>query len=92
MLLKILLENGFNGNEAYNFTMLYIKRARQSLSECCQCRFKADRCTYCFIGSLKGPYSHQYYLNKNYGFLTASTQTEVKEMIDKWTAVALKDK
>jgi hypothetical protein len=47
---------------------------------------------FCFIGSLKGPYSHQYYLNKNNGLLTESIQTEVQEIIDKWAAVALDEK
>ena len=92
MLLKILLENGFDESQAENFIKYYIKRGRKSLSESCQCRVNGDRCMFCFIGSLKGPYSHQYYLNKNNGLLTESTQTEVQAIIDKWAAVALDEK
>jgi hypothetical protein len=41
---------------------------------------------------LKGPYSHRYFLNKNNGLLTESTQTEIQAIIDKWAAVALDEK
>jgi len=92
MLMKILLENGFNESQAENFIKYYIKRGRKSLSESCQCRVNGDRCMFCFIGSLKGPYSHQYYLNKNNSLLTESTQTEVQAIIEKWAAVALDEK
>ena len=92
MLLKILLENGFDESEAEKFIKLYIKRGRKSLSESCKCKVKEDRCTYCFIGSLKGPYSHQYYLNKNFGFLDETAQLNVNWIVNDMEVGALQDK
>jgi hypothetical protein len=92
MLHKILLDNGFNLSQAENFLKLYIKRGRKSLSESCQCKINEDRCTYCFIGSLKGPYSHQYYLNKNNGFLDERALLNVNCIVNDMEVGALQNK
>ena len=98
--MKILLENYFDESEAEKFIKLYIKRGRKSFSESCQCKVNEDRCkqrschttcVYCFIGSLKGPYSHQYYLNKNFGFLTETAQLNVKWIVNDMQVGALQN-
>ena len=43
---------------------------------------------FCFIGSLKGPYSHQYYLNKNNAFLDESDQSKIEKVLEDQAAVA----
>ena len=46
---------------------------------------------FCFIGSLKGPYSHQYYLNKNNAFLDASDLSKIEQVLEDQAAVALQN-
>ena len=46
---------------------------------------------FCFIGSLKGPYSHQYYLNKNNAFLDESDQSKIEKALEYQAAVALQN-
>ena len=89
--MKILLDNYFDESEAEKFIKLYIKRGRKSLSESCQCKVNGDRCMYCFLGSLKGPYSHQYYLNKNFGYLTETAQLNVKWIVNDMEVGALQN-
>ena len=43
---------------------------------------------FCFIGLLKGPYSHQYYLNKNNAFLDASDLEQIEKVLEDQAAVA----
>ena len=43
---------------------------------------------FCLIGSLKGPYSHQYCLNKNNAFLDASDQSKIEKVLEDQAAVA----
>ena len=46
---------------------------------------------FCFIGSLKGPYFHQYYLNKNNAFLDESDQSKIEKVLEDQAAVARKN-
>ena len=46
---------------------------------------------FCFIGSLKGPFSHQYYLNKNNAFLDASDLKQIEKVLEDQAAVALQN-
>ena len=46
---------------------------------------------FCFIGSLKGPYSHKYYLNKNNAFLDASDLKQIDKVLEGQEAVALQN-
>ena len=46
---------------------------------------------FCFIGSLKGPYSHQYYLNKNNALLDESDQSKIEKVLEDQAAVAHKN-
>ncbi len=43
---------------------------------------------FCFIGSLKGPCSHQYYLNKNNAFLDASDLEQIEKVLEDQVVVA----
>ena len=46
---------------------------------------------FCFIGSLKGPFSHKYYLNKNNAFLDASDLKQIEKVLEDQAAVALQN-
>ena len=46
---------------------------------------------FCFISSLKGPYSHRYYLNKNNAFLDASDLRQIEKVLEDQAAVALQN-
>ena len=46
---------------------------------------------FCFIGSLKGPFSHKYYLNKNNAFLDASGLVQIEQVLEDQAAVALQN-
>ena len=43
---------------------------------------------FCFIGSLKGPFSHKYYLNKNNAFLDASDHQQIEKVLEHQATVA----
>ena len=88
MLLKILSSISFDLKEAEYFIKYYILRGRQKLSDACECSINGDRCMFCFIGSLKGPHSHQYYLNKNNAFLDASDHKQIEKVLEDQAAVA----
>ena len=69
MLMKILTSDGFHIKDAEYFSKYYILRGKQNLSDACYCQQNKDLCNFCFIGSLKGPYSHKYYSNRNKSFI-----------------------
>ena len=46
---------------------------------------------FCFIGSLKGPFSYKYYLNKNNAFLDASDLKQIEKLLEDQAAVALQN-